>query len=522
MLRLIATFIASVLFTTTVHAETWHRADTHHFEIYSNGNKGQLEDFAHEVERFDSLLRLLWNKKAVENPHRLTIYLVEDANAVDDILSPGNSNVAGFYSRRSSGSFAVGNRKTSGNKTRLNGKRVLFHEYAHHFMFQNFAVPAPAWFVEGFAEFVATAEFKRNGEWTFGKPALHRQSEVEYFGAIPIRDLLTKRPARGGEGNAFYGWSWALTHMLYSQEMGRGKLASQYINRLNRGEDPLDAAEATFGDLDQFDRTLQRYVKGTILWNKSPNPLPYQDSVSVVKLNKFDSEIVGLTLRRLGGHTLEPVRDDLLLAVRSPLVTSEAWYQLAEVEFDLAHDDDAVDPYNFTAAQAALDRALALDNNHVEANVLKGQLLLEPFDHQNDTDEANWDLARDYFRRARDLDPAHPWPLFSLATSYTREGQTNDEVTEALAAAFTQAPEAPDIRFALAQNKANNGQYRSAISLLQVLANNPHGGDGAQSMIDAIMARMQGGDLSAGSDSNETASDQRQPPEEGDSNSKAP
>ena len=476
-------------------AETWYKAETHHFTIYSDGKERQLEDFAHEVERFDSLLRLLWNKEPLDAPNKLTIYLIKDAQAVDDLLGPRDTNVAGFYRSQAQGSFAVGNRKVSGNKAALSGKRVLFHEYAHHFMFQNFAVPAPAWFTEGFAEFVATAEFKRKGEWTFGAPALHRVNEIEYFGEIPIRDLLTNRPARNSEGSSFYGWSWALTHMLYSKEMGRGKLVTQYINRLNRGQDPLVAAEETFGDLDQFDRKLQTYVKRSIEWNKSPNALPYQDSVTVTELSEYDSQVTGLTLQRLGGHDMEDVRDELRQVTAMPGATSEAWYQLAEAEFALVHDDDAENAYDFTAAVAAVDRALALDDGHMNANVLKGNILLEPFDHADEPDEANWAVSREFFNKARESDPLHPWPQYSFANSYIREGESNAEVTEALEFAFKQAPESSELRFAVAMDRARQGKFGGAISMLKILANNPHGGDGAQATIDRIEEMMSGGSL---------------------------
>ncbi|GAA4643329.1 DUF1570 domain-containing protein [Pontixanthobacter gangjinensis] len=492
LLRQFVTICAALLIASPAAAETWYKAQTHHFTIYSDGKKRQLEDFAHEVERFDSLLRLLWNKEPLLNPNRLTIYLIKDAQAVDDLLGPRNTNVAGFYRSQAQGSFAVGNRKVSGNKAALSGKRVLFHEYAHHFMFQNFAVPAPAWFTEGFAEFVATAEFKRNGEWTFGAPALHRVNEIEYFGEIPIRDLLTNRPARNSEGSSFYGWSWALTHMLYSQEMGRGKLVTQYINRLNMGQDPLDAAEETFGDLDQFDRKLQTYVKRSIEWNKSPNALPYQDGVTVTELSEYDSQITGLTLQRLGGHNMEEVREELRQAVAMPVATSEAWYQLAEAEFALVHDDDADSAYDFTAAMAAVDQALALDASHMNANVLKGNILLESFDHAEKPDEANWASSREFFNRARATDPLHPWPQYSFANSYIREGESNTEVTKALEIAFEQAPESSELRFAVAIDRARQGNFGEAISMLKILANSPHGGDGAQETIDRINEMMSG------------------------------
>lgn len=490
--RIAALFLLYFGMHATAFADTWHRADTHHFIIYSDGRAGQLEDFAHEVERFDSLLRLLFSKPAAENPNRLVIYLLEDANEVDRLHGPRNTGVAGFYARRTEGSFAVGNRRETRQKGRLSGKRVLFHEYAHHFMFQNLAMPAPAWFVEGFAEFVATSEFKRNGEWTFGKPALHRVGEVEYFGSIPIRELLTERPKGGGDGNAFYGWSWALTHMLYSQEMGRGRLVTQYLNRMNRGEDPLVAAEAVFGDLDVLDRQLRQYVNRSIEWNRSPNAIAYKDDISVRTLSDMESETVKLGLHRLSGYEPDNTHANLRELTARPGAGAQAWYELAQMEFRLAHNDEQENPYDFRAANAAVDQALALDPDHALANVLKGNILLEPFDHEDDADPALWDQARIYFEKGMAAEPSHPWPQFAFANSFMREGVRDPRGSAALLAAYQQAPESGELRFAYALDLAQRGQLRRAISTLQVIANNPHGGSGAEEAIERIRALMNG------------------------------
>lgn len=48
----------------------------------------------------------------------------------------------------------------------------------------------PPWFVEGFAEIASTASFERKDAITYGKPASHRQYELQQGNWIPIERLI--------------------------------------------------------------------------------------------------------------------------------------------------------------------------------------------------------------------------------------------------------------------------------------------------------------------------------------------
>ncbi len=283
-LTLVRTLIATLcamLMTSPAVAETWYRADTHHFVIYSNGGERQLEEFAHKTERFDALLRIFFRREPELQPNRLTIYLVSKASTVDRLLGPKRSNVAGFYHARTEGSYAVANREKARNKFDMDGQTVLFHEYAHHFMARNFPVPAPAWFVEGFAEYAATADFKRNGAWTFGEVANHRAYSLMGSPQIPIRTLLVES-ASGKHEKVFdfYAWAWALTHMMYQSDE-RGAQIGRYLSLLAEGEEPLAAAEQIFGDLDALEKRLDKYVNGPMTFTRSETPFPYMDDIKI-------------------------------------------------------------------------------------------------------------------------------------------------------------------------------------------------------------------------------------------------
>lgn len=483
------------------HAETWYRADTHHFTIFSDGQEKQLEEFAHEAEKFDALMRLAFQVRPEADPAKLNIYLVSSAGDVQKLVDM--NNIAGIYFARTDGSFAISNRQKTRSRDRLSGKRTLFHEYAHHFMFNNLHVPAPAWLVEGFAEFVATAEFKKNGEWYFGKPAFHRAAEIEYAPRIPIDLLLTVRPSqiKGDGASAFYGWSWALTHMLYLESPEAGKQVDRYLRRINRGETSLGAARAEFGDLDELEKELRGYVKGRMTFKKSNLALPYRDDVQVTRLSEAESATLALKLRRLGGADLAETRDALTAAAASG--DAEAWYQLGRAEYDLALSvDSAADAEetspDFSAARAALKNALAADAEHIHANVLMGELEIARLESMDQPYvEEEWKNARRYISKAAELSPRDPYALFALAQSYSRRGHRDAVVSPSLKIAFERAPESREIRFAYAIDLANNGQFEAAIQLLSILANDPHGGDAGRDAIRRIEAMRDGSTILA-------------------------
>ena len=509
ILKTIALAIAaSALFSLPAQAGDWSRADTHHFTIYSDGKASQLEDFAHELEKFDALLRALWNIPVLDRPQKLTIFMVSSSEEVEKLH--GGTNVAGFYMPRTDGSFAVANRERGSSRSNLTGQEVLFHEYAHHFMFNNFSIPAPSWFVEGYAEFVATAQFKKNGQWIFGQPAYHRAAEVEYINAPSIEELLTYGSEDGPDRmrSNFYGWSWALTHMLYMDRGDGGGSIVRYLNHINRGEDSLSAAGAAFGDIDQLESDLRSYVKRRMEAKKSPNPIAYRDRITVVELDGFHSRLAELTMQRMAGYELAKTRDELAELAAGPGANADSWYQLARTEKSLAEEaieeaetaegesDEAKTadtPVDYAAAEAALDRALALDPDHGHANVEKGRLVMLRLADEGEWGDEQWAEARNYIVRANRANPLDPYALYHFAQSYTRRGDYNEQVATALHAAFEGAPEATEVRIAYAFDLANRGQFPAAIKILEVLANHPHYRAAGRAALNRVLQMQNGG-----------------------------
>ncbi len=116
----------------------WREASTEHFVIYSEESEDSLRKFADRLERYDAAMRLFRDIPPSDSGKatRLTIYLVSNVATVQRLMAgKSGGSVAGFYLPRATGSLAFVPR-TSGLS--LDPEVVLRHEYAHHFMFNNY------------------------------------------------------------------------------------------------------------------------------------------------------------------------------------------------------------------------------------------------------------------------------------------------------------------------------------------------------------------------------------------------
>src|SRR5690606_14564096 len=108
----------------------WRRAETEHFIVYGDASEGSLRRYAQKVERFDALLRTYYPVQTDHEIPKLEIFMAEGRRDMNR-MSPGISEgVAGYYSPNSGRIYTIVDTRSS------MGDVVVFHEYAHHFMFQ--------------------------------------------------------------------------------------------------------------------------------------------------------------------------------------------------------------------------------------------------------------------------------------------------------------------------------------------------------------------------------------------------
>ena len=473
----------AALWATGAEAK-WLRADTDTFIIYSEGSERDLRDFATNLQRFDATLRFRFKVPVGKEPNRLRIYLLSRAEDAGRLMSgKRGSSIAGFYTPDPEGSFAVSNREEFG--TRLGteqSQQTLFHEYSHHFMKRYVQAAFPAWFIEGFAEYYSTVDFTRDGKAEIGRPAYGRAYGLLEMPKIPAERLLLERPGSmrdSGQTDVYYGRAWILTHMLYNDPARVGQLG-HYIEAINRGEDGKKAAIGAFGDLAQLDKDLNRYLARPLTYRTSADPIAVPGAITITPLSVAEDALIPLRLERMSADN----DAERLVKVRGALRRLSAiypgdagvWFELAMAEWEM--DEDKRD---LAAVRAATDKAIAIDADHVRANVLLGRLLAIDLDKKNEYGAAAWREARKPIALANRTDPDDPVPLYAYFQSFVDQGVTPPDIAiQGLEQSFALAPENIQARITYAFALANKGDYDAAIKLAQSVAFDPHGGGGEE------------------------------------------
>lgn len=494
--RLIRCFAASVMFWFAGSAgAAWHEAKSKHFIIYSQDNPEQLQQFATRLEKFDHAVRHItkMDDPPTGDGNRLTVFVLSNESAVERMS--GKKNVGGFYIPRASGSVAFVPRRAGGTDTNdWNQEIIFFHEYAHHLMLQNIDNPYPEWLVEGFAEFLSTAQFNKDGSVLLGAAAQHRAYGLVARGTQPISMLLGGNYSKLTEDqrvNTVYARGWLLTHYLVFDPKRDGQ-ASRYVAALSNGVGPLEAATQAFGDLKQLDRDLNSYLRkitGSIsafrIGSASVQPGP----IEIRKLSDGAAAVIPLRQRSKRGvdnTTAEPLAVEVR-KVRAQFPPDQlVLTTLAEAEFDSGHPE---------AAEAAADEALKLNPRNTEAMVYKGRAIqLRAETAKGAERSAMFDQARKTYIAANKIDPEDPEPLLLFHRVFLAEGKMpTANAIEALHYASDLVPQDLGLRMTSGVQYLQQGDLKAARQTLALVAYNPHGQKLAE-LARAVISKIEAND----------------------------
>lgn len=470
----------------------WNVAESKHFVIYADERPNQLADFATRLERFDQAARFLrrMDDPPIGNANRLTVFVLPTADAVSKLA--GDSFIKGFYTGRVSGSLAFVPRTAYENDPLgLTADTIFFHEYAHHLMFQSIDRPLPEWVVEGFAEFMSTVRFERNGDIGIGIPAYHRAWGLVEGNQLPLETMLSGSYSKltADQRESVYGRGWLLIHYLTFEKSRAGQL-DHYADLLAKGVPSVDAARTTFGDLKQLDRELNGYLNRSSMTYLRLTGSKFQaGNITVHPLSEGASKVILLRIQSKRGvddKTAEP------LAVQVRAV--EARYPgdelveltLAEAEIDAGHDD---------AAEGAADRALKANPQDGKALIFKGRAIMDRADKlEGPARHAAFDSARQLFIAANKIDTEDPEALFMFYTTFVKEGmRPTPNALAALHYASDIAPQDEGVRMTSAAAYLNEGKLAEAKHALTPVAYDPHGG-GMAKVARAMMDKIDAGD----------------------------
>lgn len=486
MLIRFAALLAALVAAVPARAE-WMRASSRHFVIHADASEPELRDLATRLERFDGALRRFHglgdNPAAAANP--VTIYVTSSFKAVRRLA--GRKDVGGFYVPRADGAVAFTPRVGDAGPNDVTAQIVLFHEYAHHFLLGNFALAYPAWYAEGYAELMSTAEIAPDRVW-LGLAANHRAYGLLLAkNEMPAASLFAP-PQRIGDlqQEQLYGRGWLLTHYLTFDAERRARLG-RYLALLNAGVPTLDAARRAFGDLDRLDAELAAYLAEPtipVVRFAVANLPPVQ--VAVRRMTAGERALIELRMASERGVDDKTARPLYARAKRAAVPANDAEAQgwLAEMAFDAGFDDEA---------EAAADRALAADPRSVQALMYKARVHLRRAVAAQAADPAVWAEAQSWIARASAVQPDAAGPLVLFHQSFgMAKAKPSAEAVAGLRRAFALVPQDPLLRLAVVQQELDDEKVEDAKRALRPLAFDPH--LGADNPAAKLLALLEAGE----------------------------
>ena len=457
----------------------WRRASSRHFIIYSQDSAPALNKTTADLERYDQILRLVSLAKSDDNSAPLTIFMLPDAGRVGELIN--QPNAARFYTVGPLGPIAVAPRFTEDDylENGMSPQAVLFHEYAHHHLLQNYAHAYPSWFVEGYAEVFGVTTFDDDGSANVGLAAKYRYAELGDILAIAIPSLLADDPnnRKGLNIYPFYSESWMLTHFLMFSDT-RSPQLHRYLDLVGNGTKGADAARQAFGDVAKLVREFNAY--------RSANSIPAlhlkQDkapTIGEIRIDELDAAGQALVwdrllyMRNLRAGEAPKIAADLVRRAATAPKDADTLDLLWRVE--LANNDAA-------AADRALDALLAVQQNNARALLGKGLVAMKRLEDAKNFEAPAWAAARQPLIDARQLQPDEIEILFAYHQSFVRARIAPPrEAKLGLMRAFKQQPQSPSIRFALAASLMNDQRYAEARIVLKPAAFSVHDPDSAAS-----------------------------------------
>jgi hypothetical protein len=494
-LRLVVVWL--ICSTAVPASATWFEARSRHFIVYSEGSPASIRKFASDLERFDQALRKLLRFSDIEgdDPNPVTVFTVDGLGTLNRLCKGGRGDakicryIGGWYSSRVSGSVAFVPRHAGTGPFALAAETILFHEYAHHLMLANSGATFPAWYLEGFAEFVSNAKLDREAEVGIGLPANSRAPSLYLQGGLPMAKLLTVNPSTlSAEQRAlFYARAWLLTHYLTFSKEREGQLPG-YLRAINSGVPADKAAEDAFGDLKKLDDELGGYLnRNKFHYLPVPVTPPPAEAIRIRQLDAGDAAMMPVRIqsdRGVDKATAQEVAEQAR-GIAAPYPDDPRVQDaLAEAEFDAG---------NLDAAEAAVDRAMAKAPDDMTAMVYKAQILMQRAVQAKNHDEKDWKAVRGWLLRANSVETEAAWPLFLFYQSFRMQDiEPTHNAVAALERAYQLVPQDSSVRMTLVQQLMANDRLKEARAVLAPLAFNPHlpPGNSASALLMQIDERM--------------------------------
>ncbi|HEX3436312.1 MAG TPA: DUF1570 domain-containing protein [Pseudacidobacterium sp.] len=209
-------------------------------------------------------------------------------------LAKGQLDLAGYFMRAPDKNYILLRLDAQGEHPFA----TVYHEYTHY-MLRNASQWIPLWLNEGLAEFYQNTDIEEQavllGQASADDILYLRQNRLLALTTLLTVDQTSPYYHEEQKGSVFYAESWALTHYLEVTGRQQGKdYIHDYALHLVKKEDPVAAARESFGDLNQLQKALDRYIsQGQFMMFKMNSVIAVDESsFQVQPVSSFDADAI--------------------------------------------------------------------------------------------------------------------------------------------------------------------------------------------------------------------------------------
>ena len=441
----------------------WLVAETPHFRIYGQVTDTRIRAEAANLEDYHNLLEVFTKRKFADNAPKLDIYLVDRPQDMLIVRPELPKSAAGVYVPSRGGIFALSS--DMGNDSMMSGREVLLHEYAHHYMMQVGNTAVPAWYVEGFAEYLMTSNF-RPDRIEFGGISKGRYWTLTNMSWLPLEQVL-QRPTKSEDQAIFYAQSWLLTHYL-NRVQGMPAKRDAYLNKVAQGADPVEAFRTEVDpNFVVFNGRLKNYISGRSLTYSQMTRTASQSSP--VKVRALPAAADAMLLPFLAVQLPQEAEDDAAnmqrLRTEAARHPDDPWVKRTMAIAEAAAGDPKL-------AAALLDAQLAARPD--DAELLRWRADVYQADRAGASAE-DISAARKLLVRAFKAEPNNWLVLRDYVETFTSRGVAPPPaVLEVMATAHNLAPQERSLAYLTGTRLAEAGHYPAAALAIAPIVNNPH------------------------------------------------
>jgi hypothetical protein len=484
--RLIALLLVTFGLALPAHATGWLRAESEHYVVHAELSEARLTALMQTIEEFDRVLHGLMPGET-RHGRKPEFYLSSDASRIAHVIDFGATAVCQDHAelpvtKAWFDPFALSRMREAD----------IFYCMTQYHLGNAFFRPKPMWLAGGLSHFFATAYRNEKKVFVIGAPGSPRMRRVRVTPTALENALrVTVRHRSESEYARFLDISRMIAAPLLLEEEYAGML-DRYLNAYVTGRTIEDAARE-LGDPATLAAQLDRPAStGPTRWVQiEPDVVA---KIAVRPMTRDEVALVELRIERLLETRLKPTASALRrLTGRFP-ASAPVFYEYAAAEYARVQHSDfggrpvfrglgfsngelivMANPYSDAEAWRAVNRALAIDPAHRQAQRLKAEIMLSRLVRAGELAGADeYDAVRALLAPlARDPE-REPLAAALYFQSYIEEGRTPPEAAfRQLEQAFLTNSGVGDLRYAYATALSRRGDKGKARGLLISMLNDP-------------------------------------------------